>query len=384
MTMANPAPTSRLSKGPTQRPSRRPSATELALVVAILSLVVAFLNWLHPYQPVGPSPFAPEATFAVTDLGRQRLPTSTVFFVRFTATPVPPTPTPVQPTATQVQRLPTATVFTVRLTATLSAAVGKIVFDSPVDGKWQVFAINPDGTGLAQLTWIPAGIGDPAISPDGKMIVCPSQVNKLLLMNADGTGIRTIYEGKGETGWPSWSPASSVIVFASKTQNYEHLFVMNADGTDVKQLTSGTAEDVGPAYSPDGVEIAFSSNRSGTWEIHALAPATGEIVKLTALGDPHGQGWPTWSPDGALIAFESIGVEGSRDIYVANSDGTGVRNITNSPKYEGAPAWSPDGERIAFASDRDGSLDIYVMKSDGTDVRRLTRMWAWGPSWSSR
>ena len=61
------------------------------------------------------------------------------------------------------------------------------------------------------------------------------------------------------------------------------------------------------------------------------------------------------------------------DIYIANPDGSGLRNLTNSPgSYDAEATISPDGESIVFTSTRDGDLDIYVMDADGGNVRRLT------------
>ena len=100
------------------------------------------------------------------------------------------------------------------------------------------------------------------------------------------------------------------------------------------------------------------------------------------MGDPNGQGWPSWSPDGSMIAFESLGNSNQRDVFTMYADGTQVKNLTNNPTYDGAPVWSPDSTKIAFASGRDSGLDIYVMQSDGTQIQRLTTIWAWGPSWS--
>src|SRR6267143_6961599 len=46
------------------------------------------------------------------------------------------------------------------------------------------------------------------------------------------------------------------------------------------------------------------------------------------------------------------------EIYVMNPDGSGQRNITNSPASETRPAFSPDGTKIAFVRDFKG---IFVM-----------------------
>ena len=55
-----------------------------------------------------------------------------------------------------------------------------------------------------------------------------------------------------------------------------------------------------------------------------------------------------------------------------NADGTGQRNLTQSPAADSNPTWSPDGSKLAFLSKRDGHWAIYVMNADGTGQRRLT------------
>ncbi|MGQ0603077.1 MAG: TolB family protein [Anaerolineales bacterium] len=49
-----------------------------------------------------------------------------------------------------------------------------------------------------------------------------------------------------------------------------------------------------------------------------------------------------------LIAFESRR-DGNSEIYVMNADGSGQRNLTNSPAEDVNPVWSPDGTWLAFS-----------------------------------
>ena len=58
--------------------------------------------------------------------------------------------------------------------------------------------------------------------------------------------------------------------------------------------------------------------------------------------------------------------------FVANADGTGLKRITDNPKYDAEPIVSPDGKRVVFGSQREGNFDVYVMDIDGTNLRRLT------------
>jgi hypothetical protein len=61
---------------------------------------------------------------------------------------------------------------------------------------------------------------------------------------------------------------------------------------------------------------------------------------------------PTWSPDSKQIAFTSAR-GGNNDIYVVNSDGGGVTNLTNDPTRENGNrvlAWSPDGTHIVYTA----------------------------------
>jgi len=55
-----------------------------------------------------------------------------------------------------------------------------------------------------------------------------------------------------------------------------------------------------------------------------------------------------------------------------NVDGSDLVNISNHESRDQWPSWSPDGTRIAFQSYRDGNWEIYVMNADGSDPQRLT------------
>ena len=75
---------------------------------------------------------------------------------------------------------------------------------------------------------------------------------------------------------------------------------------------------------------------------------TGVVQRLTT--NPQRKLGPSWSPDGNSLAFSRYSPGGPgdeddepNDIYVMNADGSGERNLTNSPADENSPAWAPSG-----------------------------------------
>ena len=81
--------------------------------------------------------------------------------------------------------------------------------------------------------------------------------------------------------------------------------------------------------------------------------------------------WPSWSPDGARIAYMS-GQEKHHQIWVMNTDGSGARRLTFNEHDDWRPRWSPDGSKIVFNSFRGATVGLYIMNPDGTGERNLT------------
>ena len=79
---------------------------------------------------------------------------------------------------------------------------------------------------------------------------------------------------------------------------------------------------------------------------------------------------PTWTHATDKIAFATG--HPRWDIYVVNSDGSGLLNISDHPAHDFRHQWSPDGQHIAFDSDRDGNTEIYMTSADGGQLTNLT------------
>jgi Tol biopolymer transport system component len=145
----------------------------------------------------------------------------------------------------------------------------RIAFASNRLGDYDVFTMNADGTGLADLTRGSAlDERAPSWSPDGSRISFAAG-GDVYVMNANGGGRTSVTSDGASDTRPSWSPDGRQIAFARRQGREPNVFVMRADGTQQRLLAGGASDS--PAWSPDGTRIAYSLDRS--FPIVAPAPS---------------------------------------------------------------------------------------------------------------
>jgi Tol biopolymer transport system component len=115
---------------------------------------------------------------------------------------------------------------------------------------------------------------------------------------------------------------------------------MEADGGNQRRLTNQGSSNSSPAVSPDGRSIAFVSNRDGNDEIYIMDIDGGNPHRLTQITFAD-DNFPSWSPDGRRIVFNSGSPRGGFDLYVIDADGTNLLRLTDHSGWEFEPAWQP-------------------------------------------
>lgn len=127
-------------------------------------------------------------------------------------------------------------------------------------------------------------------------------------------------------------------------------------------------------------KIAFV--RSPNSDIYVMNSDGSGITQLTSGTENDIS--PAWSPDRSRIVF-ARGVNGVYNIYVMNADGSNVVKLTTTSIGYSNPAWSPDGAKILFqGSDASYNSHIYVMNADGSGITQLTTIGEGNndPDWS--
>jgi len=200
-------------------------------------------------------------------------------------------------------------------------------------------------------------------------------IQAILTVGADGSSVSAVPGAEGGSG-PTWSPDGTQIAFERDGE----IFIIGAAGGTPVNLTNHPALDMSPAWSPDGSRIAFASDRDGQAELYLMNSDGSGLVRVT-----HGVGFvghPAWSPD--QIAFDCEIESGNRDICAVKADGTGLVRLTSDSAVDSGPAWSPDGSKLAFSSTRTTQpSELYLMNPDGSGVTRVgTGIAGQEPAWS--
>lgn len=273
--------------------------------------------------------------------------------------------------------------------ATVSGPQGTLAFDTDTGEGRHIHLIYANGEGLTQLTTGSSGSGGAAWSPDGQQIAFVTGrhgSSDIYVMNADGSNQRRLTNDEESGGDLSWSPDGTRIAFASYHAGNSDVWIMNAqDGSEKVRLTDAEEDDVSPTWSLDGLRLAFERRHVGSdgimrGAIHTVAVDGTEGDVLTDSGWDHS---PAWSPDGARIAFLSSRDDASGgtlwELYVMNADGTGQTRLTDMIGADGTvylsrggPSWSSDGARIAFTAHTSAGSGIRYVESDGSGLVIVT------------
>ena len=269
-----------------------------------------------------------------------------------------------------------------------AAAVAVVVQANENDNE--TAAIEPNFlSSIRQLTFEGRRAGEGYFSADGKQMIFQSERRsdnpffQIYLLDLELGDVTPVSPGHGKTTCAWIHPDGKQMLFASTH--------------DDPQAKDKQREEL--EFRESGQERRYSWDYDDTYELYSYNIETKKYKQLSrAIGyDAEG----SYSPDGKLVAFASnrnayLGKMNDEqkkrfekdpasmmDIFIMNSDGTNVKQLTDVDGYDGGPFFSPDGRKICWRRfDTNGvTAEIMTMNIDGSDQRQLTRMrsMSWAP-----
>ncbi|MFE9876594.1 cell wall-binding repeat-containing protein [Streptomyces sp. NPDC005784] len=222
----------------------------------------------------------------------------------------------------------------------------------------------------------------PAWSPDGSRVVFEI-AGSLDTISVTGSSRTHVYEGADSgpsASHPTYWTYGRAIVFSAAKKLYS---VQAGGGTAVRLLATGGC-DLVPSGDATGKLLAFQRNGTGcttTTPSVVLYNATTKTETKLAAG-----GSPALSPDGTKVAFVRT-VDGHRQLFSINTDGTGERRLTNDTGDYDTPSWAPASDRLVVHFNRPisgGRQESNVVMTITADAVTEGQPFPWGgrsPAW---
>ena len=162
---------------------------------------------------------------------------------------------------------------------------------------------------------------------------------------------------------PVWSPDGSRIVFTSENAGGSSLVEKPASGQGEEKLLLKSDEGrvVASDWSRDGRYIAYSLRTKESWDILML-PTFGDRKPIPVLRTPFTENWPTFSPDGRFIVYQS-NESGRTEIYVQTfPDPSGKWQVSTAGGID--PSWRADGKEIFYRAPDQNLMAVDVQMGE--------------------
>ncbi|MFT5730647.1 MAG: TolB protein [Desulforhopalus sp.] len=176
--------------------------------------------------------------------------------------------------------------------------------------------------------------------------------------------------------------AASRIAFVNLRNNVKEVYLTDVLGHKFRQVTRHKHLTVSPRFVPKSNKLTYSSYHTGNQNLYITD--LGQSKTTTALSRRKGLNLaPAWSPDGRFMII-TLSKNGSPDLYLTDSKGKIIEQLTSRAGINVSPTWSPDGKYVVFVSDRSGSPQLYIMDFRTRKVKRFTFEGSENaePSWS--
>jgi serine/threonine protein kinase len=293
-----------------------------------------------------------------------------------------------------VMRFPPATPDTAARRVTRAVLAGDVVFfldqTTLMAQRFDTTRMSPIGEPVRVAENVEPGVpGEAAFdaSPTGTVTYrqsAPARLAQLTWLDRGGRPIGHVGE-----------PGPIITIWISPDQRFALVEQWGARDTP----SSGTASRIdletgaatrlfanaaAPIWSPDGSRIAFTQFLAEPGPTVTVAAVDGNSPPRRILERLRTQA-TDWSNDGRFIVGAVLTPDTSWNIWIADADGGGYRELSREPFQQREGRISPDGQWVAYASnDAQGVWEVYVRSlPDGGRLRRISTRGGRSPRWRS-
>lgn len=171
----------------------------------------------------------------------------------------------------------------------------------------------------------------------------------IFVADLNGNVLQQLTHSEGYDAEATVSPKGDKIVFTSIRSGDLELYTMDINGENVQQITSGLGYDGGAFFSPDGNKIIFRASRPKTQK---------DITEYQQL------------------LSEGLVKPTDMELFVCNSDGSDLQQITNLGGANWSPFFHPSGKKVIFSSNHANEkgypFNLYMINLDGTGLEQIT------------
>lgn len=283
---------------------------------------------------------------------------------------------------------------------------GKIIYTSGEGDNAEIYLMNSNGTNKENLTKNKYWDAYPQWSPDGEKILFYSERDHIhdlgwdiFIMDSNGSGEKQLTNIIPDKLFANWSYESDRIIL-SNGDIEEGFYSIDLDGSNKKPYTSLDIEKIKKIYGWEGninLLESIDKKRLLVVEDHSGRYENPQVIDMItkekiSIPEPDYQKYSSYnefslSLDGKKVLF-STRSDNTYNLYSFNTESARLDKIKSFENQIGHISWSPNGEKILFVMENEynGKTDIYLINSNGAGLKNLTNtefISEYLPSWQS-